>query len=327
MTVLITGAAGFIGFHVGQALLARGERIVGLDNLNPYYPVALKHARLKELSRNRNFAFVRLDLAKRGALEGLLKRRRNVDRVIHLAAQAGVRYSLENPRTYVDANLVGQLEVLEACRGLKRLKHLVFASSSSVYGDNTKLPFSENDAVARPQSLYAATKRGGELMAYAYAHLYSIPTTGLRFFTVYGPWGRPDMAPWLFTKAILAGKPIKLFNHGRMRRDFTYIDDAVSGVIAALDQTPANSGKAPPYRLYNIGNHRAEDLGRFVAALEIALGRKAKVRNLPMQPGDVPVTYADITAAARDLEFRPKTTMEEGLLRWAAWYRAYHGLD
>ena len=325
MTVLVTGAAGFIGYHVSAALLARGERVVGVDNLNPYYSVPLKRARLKRLQAHRNFAFHRLDLAAMGRIEGLMKRVRGVDRVVHLAAQAGVRYSLDHPRAYVASNLVAQLEVMEACRALKGLKHFVYASSSSVYGANGKLPFAEDDRVETPQSLYAATKRADELMAYCYAHLYRIPTTGLRFFTVYGPWGRPDMAAWLFVEAIERGKPIKLFNDGRMRRDFTYVDDIVLGVLAALDRPPPDGGpSAPPHRVYNLGNNRAEDLGNFVAALEAALGKTAKRRNLPMQKGDVPATYADIAAARRDLGFAPRTTIDVGLRRFVDWYRDYH---
>ncbi|MDE2229728.1 MAG: NAD-dependent epimerase/dehydratase family protein [Alphaproteobacteria bacterium] len=325
MSVLVTGAAGFIGFHVSAALLARGERVIGVDNLNPYYSVALKRARLKRLAAHKRFAFHRLDLAQPGRVEALVKRARGVDRVVHLAAQAGVRYSLDHPRAYVASNLVAQLEVMEACRGLKGLKHFVYASSSSVYGGNAKLPFAEDDRVETPQSLYAATKRADELMAYCYAHLYRIPTTGLRFFTVYGPWGRPDMAAWLFVEAIEKGEPIKLFNDGRMRRDFSYIDDIVPGVLAALDRPPPDGGPgAPPCCLYNLGNNRAEDLGRFVAVLESALGKTAKRRNLPMQPGDVPATYADIAAARRDLGFAPRTTIDDGLRRFVDWYRDYH---
>ncbi|HZT50945.1 MAG TPA: NAD-dependent epimerase/dehydratase family protein, partial [Stellaceae bacterium] len=266
----------------------------------------------------------RLDLATPGRIAALATHAR-VDRVVHLAAQAGVRYSLDHPRAYVASNLVAQLEVMEACRALKRLTHFVYASSSSVYGGNTKLPFSEGDRVDTPQSLYAATKRSDELMAYCYAHLYRIPTTGLRFFTVYGPWGRPDMAAWLFVEAIECGRPIRLFNDGRMRRDFTYIDDVVPGVLAALDRPPADGGPgAPPHRIYNLGNNRAEDLGRFVAVLEAALGKTARRRNLPMQKGDVPATYADIAAARRDLGFAPRTAIDEGLRRFVAWYRDYH---
>jgi UDP-glucuronate 4-epimerase len=326
MTVLVTGVAGFIGFHVAQALLGRDERVVGIDNLNDYYSVALKRARLGRLEEQKNFVFHRLELAERGAVEALVAGEAAIDRVVHLAAQAGVRYSLQNPRAYVSANLVGHLEVLEACRRLPNLEHLVFASSSSVYGGNTKLPFSETDPVEHPQSLYAATKRADELICHCYAHLYRLPTTGLRFFTVYGPWGRPDMAAWLFTEAILQGRPIKLFNHGRMRRDFTYIDDIVAGVIAAIDHPPEDRGGEAPYRLYNLGNHRAEELTRFVAVLEKALGRKAEIEPLPMQPGDVPETYADIAAAQADFGFAPRTTIDEGLPRFVAWYRDYHGL-
>ena len=326
MSVLVTGAAGFIGFHVSTALLQRGERVLGVDNLNDYYDVALKEARLAELRRLPGFAFHRLELAERGALAALLERHPDTDRVVHLAAQAGVRYSLTNPHSYIGANAQGQLEVLEACRSLPRLKHLVFASSSSVYGGNTKLPFSVADRVDTPRSLYAATKKAGELMAYCYAHLYRLPTTGLRFFTVYGPWGRPDMAAWIFTKAILAGRPIQVFNHGDMRRDFTFIDDIVAGVVACLDRPPTASGDEPPYRLYNIGNHRSEELKRFIAVLEQALGRKAIVEFAPLQPGDVPATYADITETQRDLGFAPTTPIDEGLPRFVAWYRAFHRL-
>ncbi len=326
MTVLITGAAGFIGFHVAQALLIRGEQVVGVDNLNPYYSVALKRARLKELSGNSRFSFHRVELAKPRALAAIAKQQRGLDRVVHLAAQAGVRYSLENPRAYVSANLVAQLEVLEFCRCLNGLKHFVFASSSSVYGCNTKLPFAETDPVDTPQSLYAATKRADELMSYTYAHLYRLPTTGLRFFTVYGPWGRPDMAAWLFTDAILRGKPIKLFNAGRMRRDFTYIDDIVAGVLAALDRPPTDHGTDAPYRLYNLGNNHAEPLRRFVAILEVAIGRKAKSVDLPMQPGDVAATYAEIAAAKRDLGFAPTIPIDRGLPRFVNWYRAYNNI-
>jgi UDP-glucuronate 4-epimerase len=326
MTVLVTGAAGFIGFHVSTALLMRGERVIGVDNLNDYYDVALKEARLAELRRLPGFAFHRLELAERGALATLLERHPDTDRVVHLAAQAGVRYSLTNPHSYIGANAQGQLEVLEACRSLPRLRHLVFASSSSVYGGNTKLPFSVADRVETPRSLYAATKKAGELMAYCYAHLYRLPTTGLRFFTVYGPWGRPDMAAWIFTEAILAGQPIRVFNHGDMRRDFTFVDDIVSGVVACLDRPPADTGGEPPYRLYNIGNHRSEELKRFIAVLEQALGRKAIVELAPMQPGDVPATYADITETQRDLGFTPTTPIDDGLPRFVAWYRAYHRL-
>src|SRR5215471_13824481 len=326
MTVLVTGAAGFIGFHVAAALARTGERVLGVDNLNPYYDVRLKEARLAELRKLRGFAFEQLDIAERGGLARLVSAHRDVDRVVHLAAQAGVRYSLVEPRAYVSANLAGHLEVLEACRGMPSLKHLVYASSSSVYGGNTKLPFSEADPVDTPQSLYAATKKADELMSHCYAHLYRMPTSGIRFFTVYGPWGRPDMAAWLFTKAILAGEPIRLFNNGKMRRDFTYIDDVVAGVLACLSKPPADTGAEPPHRVYNLGNHRSEELERFVAVLERALGKPARRDLVRMQPGDVIATYADIDAASREFGFSPKTTIDEGLPRFVQWYRGYHGV-
>ena len=324
MTVLVTGAAGFIGFHTSAALLRRGERVIGVDNVNDYYSVALKRARLAELADKPGFEFHCLDLAERGALATLLASHKDVDRVIHLAAQAGVRYSLTHPHAYIAANIQGHLEVLEACRHQANFKHLVYASSSSVYGGNTKIPFAISDRVDTPLSLYAATKKADELMTHCYAHLYRIPTTGLRFFTVYGPWGRPDMAAWLFTDAILAGKPIQLFNHGEMRRDFTYIDDIVAGVIAALDRPPADNGHEPPCKLYNLGNHRSEELRHFVAIIEQALGRKALVDLLPMQPGDVPASYAEISDSQRDLGFNPQVSIDVGLPRFIAWYRAYH---
>jgi UDP-glucuronate 4-epimerase len=324
MAVLVTGAAGFIGFHVAAALARAGERVLGVDNLSDYYDVRLKEARLAELRSLEGFSFERLDIAERGALARAVERRGDVERVVHLAAQAGVRHSLTDPHAYVSANLAGHLEVLETCRGIAGLKHLVYASSSSVYGGNTKLPFSETDPVDTPQSLYAATKKADELMSYCYAHLYRLPMTGLRFFTVYGPWGRPDMAAWIFTRAILAGEPIRLFNQGKMRRDFTYIDDVVAGVLAALAKPPADEGAAPPHRIYNLGNHRSEELERFVGVLERAIGKPARRQLAPMQPGDVAATYADIEAATRDLGFHPQTTIDEGLPRFVEWYRAYH---
>jgi UDP-glucuronate 4-epimerase len=326
MTVLVTGAAGFIGFHTSDALLRRGERVVGVDSLNDYYDVGLKRARLAELTAKRGFEFHHLDLAERGALAALLARYTDLDRVIHLAAQPGVRYSLTHPHAYISSNIQAQLEVLEACRQLAKFKHLVFASSSSVYGGNTKIPFAVTDPVDRPISLYAATKRADELMTFCYAHLYRMPATGLRFFTVYGPWGRPDMATWLFTEAILAGRPIKLFNHGDMRRDFTYIDDIVAGVLAALDRPPPAERDEVPFRLYNLGNNRSEELRRFIAVLEQALGRTAVVELLPMQPGEVPETCAEITDSRRDLGFDPSMTIESGLPRFVEWYRLYHHL-
>ena len=325
MTVLVTGAAGFIGYHVSAALLARGERVIGADDLNAYYDVALKQARLDRLTGEAGFAFHRLDIAERGALASACGDD-GVDRVVHLAAQAGVRYSLKDPFAYQRTNLAGQLEVLELCRHLPRCAHLVHASSSSVYGGNTKLPFAETDPVDTPVSLYGATKKSGELMAYAYSLLYGIPTTGLRFFTVYGPWGRPDMAAYVFTGAILAGEPIQVFNRGDMKRDFTYVDDIVKGVLAALDHPPAVGDDAAPYRVYNIGNNRPEPLLRFIEVLEAAIGKKAVVELAPMQPGDVKETFADITAIQRDLGFRPSTPIDEGVPRFVAWYRDYHGV-
>jgi UDP-glucuronate 4-epimerase len=326
MTVIVTGAAGFIGFHTSAALLRRGETVLGVDSVNDYYAPALKEARLAELARHPGFRFTRLDLAERGGFAALMAREPAADRVIHFAAQAGVRHSLVDPYAYVMANLVGHFEVLEACRArMPRLKHLVFASSSSVYGGNTTLPFAVGDRVDAPQSLYAATKKSNELMGYCYAHLYRLPMTGLRFFTVYGPWGRPDMATWLFTEAILAGRPIRLFNNGDMRRDFTYIDDIVEGVLACLDRPPADVGAAPPYRIYNLGNSRSEELRRVVAILEAALGRRAEIELLPMQPGDVPATYADISETQRDFGYAPSTTIDVGMPRFVEWYRRYHG--
>lgn len=324
MTVLVTGAAGFIGFHVSAALLRRGEHVIGIDSLNDYYDVKLKRARLAELTDKPGFEFHCLDLAERGALAAVVARYPDLDRMVHLAAQAGVRYSLTNPHAYIAANIQGHLEVIEACRHRAGFKHLVYASSSSVYGGNTKIPFAVSDRVDMPLSLYAATKKADEMMSYCYAHLYRLPTTGLRFFTVYGPWGRPDMAAWLFTDAILAGKPIKLFNNGEMRRDFTFIDDIVAGVLAALDRPPPDSGDEPPVRLYNLGNNRSEELRRFVSILEQALGRKALVDLLPMQPGDVPASYAEITASQRDLGFNPSVTIDSGIPRFIDWYRRYH---
>jgi UDP-glucuronate 4-epimerase len=325
MTVLVTGTAGFIGMHVAAALLARGETVIGVDSLNDYYSIKLKEARLASLTGQRGFGFERLDLAEPEALLRVARAHPEIDRVVHLAAQPGVRHSVDHPRAYVSANLVAQLEVLEACRHLPKLKHLVFASSSSVYGGNTKLPFAIEDRVDQPRSLYAATKKADELMSHCYAHLYHLPTTGLRFFTVYGPWGRPDMAPWLFTEAILAGKPIKLFNYGKMRRDFTYIDDIVAGVLACLEKPPPRDAEAA-YRLYNIGNSRSEELEHFVAILEQAIGRKAAIERVPMPPGDIEATYADITETARDFGFVPRIALAEGLPRFVAWYRDYHKL-
>ncbi|HTI87038.1 MAG TPA: NAD-dependent epimerase/dehydratase family protein [Alphaproteobacteria bacterium] len=322
MTVLVTGAAGFIGFHVSQALLARGESVVGVDNFNDYYDVKLKDARVAQLRSQPRFVIERIDIADSKALADVTVRHA-ITRIVHLAAQAGVRYSLKNPQAYAESNLVGHLNVLEAARALPGLRSLVYASSSSVYGGNTKLPFSVDDKVDRPVSLYAATKAADELMSYAYSHLYNIPQTGLRFFTVYGPWGRPDMAYYDFTRAIFAGETIKVFNNGDMRRDFTWIDDVVAGVIAALDRPPAK-GEGAPHRVYNIGNNNAENLLDFIATIEKACGKKARTELAPMQAGDVKETYADISAISRDLGFAPTTPIGVGIPKFVAWYRAYH---
>ncbi len=324
MSVLVTGAAGFIGYHVAEALLARGETVHGLDNINDYYDPALKQARLQQIRKHRNFRFTKADLAEPGLVAGLLKSNSDIDRVVHLAAQAGVRYSLTNPAAYIQANIVGHFNVLEACRHQSGLKHLVYASSSSVYGGNTKLPFSIDDMVDSPVSLYAATKAADELMSHCYSHLYGIPATGLRFFTVYGPWGRPDMSAYIFTKAILEKKPITVFNHGDMRRDFTYIDDVVAGVLVALDRPPTGKGKAP-HRRYNLGNHKSEPLMRFIETIERATNHKAIIEFAEMQPGDVKETYADIAAAQLDLGFQPKTPIDKGIPQFVDWYRQYHG--
>jgi UDP-glucuronate 4-epimerase len=321
MGVLVTGAAGFVGMHVAEALLARGETVVGVDNLNAYYDPALKRARLARLEDREGFRFVEADIADAVAMERLAAEvGESLAGVVHLAAQAGVRYSLEKPFEYVRSNLEGHMVVLELCRHrLPALRHLVYASSSSVYGGNDKVPFAVGDRVDHPVSLYAATKRADELLSQAYAHLYRIPQTGLRFFTVYGPWGRPDMAYYIFADAIAAGRPITLFNHGRMRRDFTYVDDIVAGVLAALDRPPPDEG-APPHRVYNLGNNEPVELERFVRVLEAAMGRKAETRLTGMQPGDVEATYADIEATTRDLGWRPTTSIEEGLGRFVAWH-------
>lgn len=325
MAVLVTGAAGFIGAHVAGALAARGEAVIGLDNLNDYYPPRLKRDRLAALCPT--IRFIEADFADEGTLADAVAGV-EVDRIVHLGAQAGVRYSLDDPRAYARANLLGHLNLLELARE-RRVAHLVYASSSSVYGGNASLPFRVEDRVDHPVSLYAATKKADELMSESYAHLFRVPQTGLRFFTVYGPWGRPDMAPWLFTAAILAGEPIKVFNDGRMRRDFTYIDDIVAGVLAALDRPPVDDGitkpggGVAPHAIYNLGNNRAEELGRFIALIEQACGREAIREMLPMQLGDVPATYADIAATARDLGFAPSTTLDEGVSRFVDWYRSY----
>jgi UDP-glucuronate 4-epimerase len=322
MSTLITGAAGFIGFHCAKRLLAQGETVIGLDNLNSYYDVSLKEARLAQLTSHKNFRFLKLDISNHDAKAWLAKELpADIDAVLHLAAQAGVRYSLENPQAYIDSNITGHLNLLEFARWRKNLKHFVYASSSSVYGGNTKVPFSIQDEVNQPVSLYAATKRAGEQMARTYAHLFQVPATGLRFFTVYGPWGRPDMAAYLFAKKILAGQPIPVFNHGKMQRDFTYIDDIVDGVVATLACVPKST---PPHQVYNLGNSHSEKLTDFIAHLEHHLGKKAVYDMQPMQPGDVPATWAEISESTRDLGFKPKIGIEEGLARFVAWYKDYH---
>ena len=332
MRVLVTGAAGFIGFSLIRELLGRGDDVVGIDNLNDYYSVSLKEARRDGLiaQGGNRFAFERVDFADRHALDTALAPHR-FDRVVHLGAQAGVRFSIENPHAYVTANLVGHLNLLEVARH-RGLEHMVYASSSSVYGGNTKLPFSVDDRVDHPLSLYAATKKADELMSETYAHLYRLPLTGLRFFTVYGPWGRPDMMLWLFTSAILEGRPIRVFNHGEMWRDFTHIDDIVAGVLAALDNPPPDDGavkpggSTKPHRIYNIGNNRSEHLMKVIGLIEAECGRTAEKIMLPMQPGDVARTYADIDAIAGDLGYVPATTVDVGVPAFIRWYREYHGL-
>jgi len=331
--ILVTGAAGFIGFHVVKRLIARGDSVIGLDNVNDYYDVRLKQARLAQLTPLEGFQFVKLDLANRLGMKELFAEH-PIKRVVHLAAQAGVRYSLINPHAYTDSNIEGFLNVLEGCRHAK-VEHLVYASSSSVYGGNTHMPFSIHDNVDHPVSLYAVSKKANELMAHSYAHLYGMPCTGLRFFTVYGPWGRPDMALFIFTKAILEGQPIDVFNQGKMRRDFTYVDDIVEGVVRTLDRpaepNPQWSGDSPdpgtssaPSRVYNIGNHQPVELLRFIEVLEEAVGKKAEKRLLPLQPGDVPATYADIDDLARDVGFKPATPIEVGVPRFVQWYREFY---
>ena len=320
--ILVTGAAGFIGSAVARALMARGDDVIGVDNLNSYYDVKLKEARLARLSGEKNFTFRKLDIADKDGMLKLAEEFPGIDGIIHLAAQAGVRHSLIDPYAYVTSNVMGQAVMLELARKLKSLKHFVYASSSSVYGGNTKLPFSVDDPVEQPNSLYAATKRTDELFGYTYAHLFGIPATGLRFFTVYGPWGRPDMAAFIFTRQIIAGEPIKVFNRGEMWRDFTYIDDIVNGVVRVLDR-PAKG--TPPHMLYNLGNHRSEKLTDFIAEIEKALGRRAKVELEPMQMGDVPATYADIEASRRDLGFEPTTPISAGIPKFIAWYKDFYG--
>jgi UDP-glucuronate 4-epimerase len=336
MKVLVTGTAGFIGFHVAKHLLARGDEVIGVDSINDYYDVRLKHARLEQLKGTRGFDFTKLDIADDAAMVRLF-RDHSPARVVHLAAQAGVRYSLTNPHAYIDSNIRGFINILEGCRHTA-VEHLVFASSSSVYGANTQMPFSVHHSVDHPVSLYAATKKANELMAHTYSHLYRFPATGLRFFTVYGPWGRPDMAIFRFVEAILAGRPIEVYNNGDMSRDFTYIDDIVEGVVRVLDRAPSPnenwSGDAPdpgssraPYRVYNIGNASPVGLTRMIDILEECLGRTATRKLLPMQPGDVPATSADVTDLQTDTGFRPTTSIEVGLRRFVDWYCAYNGVE
>jgi len=334
MKILVTGAAGFIGMHVSKALLERGEEVVGIDNLNNYYEVQLKYDRLKLIENYDKFTFIKMDIAGREAVQALFEKH-NFDRVFNSAAQAGVRYSLENPHAYVDSNLVGFVNILEGCRHTN-VEHLVYASSSSVYGANTNMPFSVHDNIDHPVSLYAATKKSGELMAHTYSHLYSLPTTGLRFFTVYGPWGRPDMSPSLFTGAILRGEPINVFNEGKMQRDFTYIDDIVEGVVRVIDKTadpdadfdashsdPATS--YAPYRVYNIGNNEPVQLMEFIETIENAVGKKAEKNMMGMQDGDVVATYANIDALVDAVGFKPATPLKEGIHKFVDWYKEYHG--
>lgn len=332
MKILVTGAAGFIGFHLARRLAQEGKQVVGIDNLNDYYDVRLKQDRLKQLKATPNFQFQKIDLADRSAIQALFDNE-NFGQVVNLAAQAGVRYSIENPHAYVDSNLVGFVNLLEGCRH-SGVEHLVYASSSSVYGANSTVPFSVHHNVDHPISLYAATKKANELMAHTYSHLYGLPTTGLRFFTVYGPWGRPDMAIFKFTKAILEGSPIDVYNHGKMQRDFTYVDDIVEGIVRLMDKTaepnPAWSSGQPdpgtsaaPYRVYNIGNHQPIELMCLIETLEKTLGREAEKNFLPMQPGDVPQTYADVDDLIEAVDFAPKTTIEEGIARFVEWYKEY----
>jgi UDP-glucuronate 4-epimerase len=336
MKILVTGAAGFIGSTLSRRLLARGDEVIGLDNLNDYYDVQLKKDRLATIEAENNFQFIKSDVADRDATAALFQSHKP-ERVVHLAAQAGVRYSIENPHAYVDANLVGFVNILEGCRH-NDVKHLVYASSSSVYGANTSMPFSVHDNVDHPLSLYAATKKANELMAHTYSSLYQLPTTGLRFFTVYGPWGRPDMALFLFTKNIIAGLPIDVFNHGKHKRDFTYIDDIVEGVIRTLDSVakpnPEWSGRQPdpgtsaaPFRLYNIGSNKPVELMRYIEILETCLGKKSEKNFLPMQAGDVPATFADVDALIEDVDYSPSTSVEEGIDKFVQWYKQYYKVN
>ena len=327
---IITGAIGFIGMHTAEKLLERGETIVGIDNFNDYYDTRLKHARLEQLEKFPNFTFIKGDIAKADFVLDTF-RHYKPRKVLNLAAQAGVRYSLENPSAYIQSNIVGFANILEGCRQAE-VEHLVYASSSSVYGANQKIPFSETDSVDYPVSLYAATKKSNELMAHTYSHLYGLPTTGLRYFTVYGPWGRPDMSPWLFTSAIIEGRPIKVFNYGEMERDFTYIDDISSGTLSVMDTIPTSqieneSQSTAPYKVYNIGNNQPVKLLDYIKVIEQALGKKAELELMPMQPGDVEKTFADIDALEAATGFKPSTSLEAGIAKWVAWYKQYHHLD
>ena len=326
MKILVTGAAGFIGYHLAQRLLSQGQQVYGIDNLNDYYDVTLKKARLAQLQSHSEFTFQQLDLSDRADISQLFQNQK-IDRVVHLAAQAGVRYSLDNPHAYADSNLMGFLNILEGCRHSK-IEHLVFASSSSVYGNNTKVPFAVSDNVDHPISLYAATKKANELMAHSYSHLYNLPITGLRFFTVYGPWGRPDMAYFKFVKAIAENKPIDVYNFGKMQRDFTYIDDVIEGVVRVIEKPPqsdSETSSAVPYNIYNIGNNSPVELLTFIEVVEAAMGKTAVKNLLPMQPGDVPSTYADVDDLMADVGFKPSTPIEEGIRQFVEWYRDYYG--
>lgn len=328
MAVIVTGTAGFIGFHVAARLLRAGTPVVGIDNVNDYYDVSLKEARLAELQKIPGFSFYRVNLADRQAVDGIVAAcGTEITEIVHLAAQAGVRYSLINPYAYVESNIMAQVVLLEAARRMPNLRHFVYASSSSVYGGNTKIPFSPDDPVDRPLSLYAATKRADELFGYTYAHLHKMPMTGLRFFSVYGPWGRPDMAAYVFTDAILRDAPIKVFNHGKMKRDFTYVDDIVSGVLAAVARVPEAKANGPAHEIYNLGNARSVQLMDFIGILENLLGRRAVYQYEAMQPGDVSESFADITASTRDLGYQPKVEIAEGLKAFVDWYRGHHKIS
>lgn len=327
MAILVTGAAGFIGFHVCQKLLALNEEVIGIDNINDYYDIKLKESRLAQLKRSGEFVFYRKDITDLESLKRIAIEHHNISRIVHLAAQPGVRYSIENPHAYIHANILGHLNILELAKSLPRMDHLVYASSSSVYGANEKIPFSTKDNVRKPISLYAATKLSDEAMSYCYSHMYNMPMTGLRFFTVYGPWGRPDMATYKFTKAIFKGKPIDVYNNGNMKRDFTYIDDIVHGVISALNHPPTiQTDDCVCHKIYNLGNHQSESLLRFIEIIEKAIGKKAELNMMPLQDGDVVETYADIDSAIKDLSFMPTTSIEIGIPAFVNWYKSYHNI-